>query len=81
MAVLEKALCGQWTESMANAWTELWQVRHVGPAKASHTRGTLCTRPHRGSRPTRARTTFFAGAKLKRHHPPLLLLPLTYVPE
>ncbi len=26
MAVLEKALSGQWTESMANAWTELWQV-------------------------------------------------------
>jgi hypothetical protein len=26
MAVLEKALAGQWTESMANAWSELWQV-------------------------------------------------------
>lgn len=26
MAVLEKALGNQWTESMANAWTELWQV-------------------------------------------------------
>ncbi len=26
MAVLEKALEHQWTESMANAWTELWQV-------------------------------------------------------
>jgi hypothetical protein len=27
MAVLEKALSGQWTESMANAWAELWQVK------------------------------------------------------
>ena len=25
MAVLEKALVRQWTESMANAWMELWQ--------------------------------------------------------
>jgi hypothetical protein len=26
MSVLEKALARQWTESMANAWMELWQV-------------------------------------------------------
>ena len=29
MSVLEKALAGTWTESMANAWTELWQVATV----------------------------------------------------
>ncbi len=44
MAVLEKALSVQWTESMANAWSELWQVRgglykvwHFGYREAERT--------------------------------------------
>ncbi len=61
MAVLEKALSGQWTESMANAWTELWQVRPravrvrfarwLAPGKCCSTLWRACA---------------FAGAELRR---------------